>query len=225
MLLVVAGIVTAAAYVLEDGNPDLRPGEAIPHAAQTRALLAGIPQRGIELGDPRAALALVEFGDLQSAQCARFAAAVLPYLLRSYVRPGKLRLLFRSIDLLGPDSLRAARMAAALSQQDRLFQFATLMYHNLGMPNTGYVTDTYLRALAGAIAGAHVARALGALNSPATDRQLRQTQELGARLNISGAPVFLLQRSGRRPILLRPAKLTVASFAAALRQAQDTAGP
>ena len=58
--------------------------------AEVAALLAGIPQRGNTLGDPNAPVTVQFFGDLQCPYCRRFTLEVLPSLIQSYVRPGKL---------------------------------------------------------------------------------------------------------------------------------------
>jgi len=64
--------------------------------AEVAAQLAGIPQRGNTLGDPRAPVTVQFFGDLQCPYCRPFTLEVLPSLIQSYVRPGKLKIAYRS---------------------------------------------------------------------------------------------------------------------------------
>jgi len=219
LLVSTAGVVIVVISVVRgNGGPNLTPGQPVPGAVQTQALFAGIDQHGIELGDPRAPVTLVEFGDLQCAPCAQFSREVLPQIVSRYVRSGKLLLVFRAIDLLGDDSLRAAQMAVALGEQNRLFQFVSLMYENQGQANSEYVNDRYLRALATAITGANVPRALRTRGSASVHAQLRSAQQLGAHLQIASAPSFLLYRHGQPPQHLRPGKLAAASFETALQR-------
>src|ERR1700730_10245852 len=152
-LVVTAAAITAVLVaVLSSGSTSqLAPGRPVPGAAKTLALFAGIPQRGIALGDPHAPVTLVEFGDLQCPSCAIFANDALPKIVSRYVRPGRVQLVFRALDFIGRDSQRAANMAEALGAQNHLWQFVDLAYRNQGLENSSYVTDTYLRALAGAI--------------------------------------------------------------------------
>ena len=214
--LAVAAVLVA---VLDSGSTsDLKPGKPVPAAAQTLALFAGIPQRGIALGNPQAPITLVEFGDLQCPACAQFAEHALPAIVSSYVRSGRVLLVFRGLDFIGGDSQRAARMAGAVSQQNRMFQFNELLYRNQGAENSGYVTDTYLRALAGAIPDVDVARALTERNSPAVQAQLRQAQVLARRLGLKSTPSFLLYRSGTTPRKFEPASLDADSFEGAFER-------
>jgi len=220
--LLVTVLIAAAvlAAVLTSGSTsDLAPGRPVPGAAQTLALFAGIPQRGPALGDPRAPLTLVEFGDLQCPSCADFATRVLPTLLARYVRRGRLRLEFRALRVIGADSERAARMAGALGLQDRMWQFNDLMYRNQGLENSGYVTDTYLRALAGAIPGVDVPRVLIDRASPAVSAELDQAHAQAQQLGLQGTPAFLLARPGRPPRVLTPAGPESGSYACPIERA------
>jgi protein-disulfide isomerase len=224
--LLVAGAAIAAvllAVLMSGSTSELAPGKPVPGAPQTLSLLAGIPQQGATLGDPRAPATLVEFGDLQCPACAAFATGSLPGIVARYVRTGRVRLLFRPLDLTGHDSERAARMALAVGAQDRMWQFTELMYRNQGLENSGYVTDRYLRALAGAIPGVDVARALSQRGTPSVEAQLRQARELAGAAGVGSTPSFLLTTAGRRPQRLSAAELEAGSLGAALQRA--SAGP
>jgi protein-disulfide isomerase len=217
-LLVTAFAVLAVLIaVLSSGSTSqLAPGKPVPEAAQTLALFAGIPQHGNTLGDPHAPLTLVEFGDLQCPSCALFAQSALPSIVAHYVRPGRVLLVFRGLHFIGSDSLRAARMAYALGKQDHLWQFIDLMYSNQGLENSSYVTDTYLRALAGAIPSVDVAQALIQRNSPGVQNQIDQAQALAQQLHLQDTPTFLLSRTGASPQRFSPASLDPESFSGPL---------
>jgi protein-disulfide isomerase len=215
LLVTTALIATVLTAVLSSGSTsELAPGKPVPGAAQTLGLLAGIPQHGITLGNPRAPVTLVEFGDLQCPSCAVFAQDALPAIVSRYVRPGRVLLVFRGLDFIGHDSERAARMAGALGEQNRLWQFVELMYRNQGLENSSYVTDTYLRALAGAIPGVDVARAIAARESAGVQAQLQDARQLARSLQLASTPSFLLSPSGGPPRRFSPAGLDSGSFQA-----------
>ena len=225
--LVVTAAVIAAVLVAVLGSgstSQLAPGRPVPGAARTLALFAGVPQHGIALGNPEAPVTLVEFGDLQCPSCALFADDALPAIVARYVRPGRVLLVFRGLDFIGQDSQRAARMAAALGEQNHLWQFVDLMYRNQGLENSSYVTDTYLRALAGAIPGVDVAGALAARASAGVQAQLDEAQALARQFGLRSTPSFLLSRSGTPPRRFSPSSLEPSSFSQPLEKLLAGAG-
>ena len=219
-LIVTAVLIAAVAIaVLTSGSTSqLAPGKPVPGAAQTLALLRGIPQHGDELGSPRAPVTLVELGDLQCPACAIFAQDALGAIVSGYVRTGRVLLVFRGLHILGGDSLRAARMAEALGEQNRMWQFVELMYRNQGAENSSYVTDTYLRALSSAIPGVDVARALAARGSSYVQGKLAEAQALARAFHVTSTPSFLLSRTGAPPRRFSPESLESGAFTAPLRK-------
>jgi len=204
-------IVAAAVAISQAGGSSGGAGGAVQGGPETRALFQGVPQHGITLGDPNAPVTLTEFGDLQCPFCRQYAEAVLPTVVKRYVRTGQLRLEFRNLTFLGPDSVRAARVAAAAGRQDRLWQFIDLAYRNQGEENSGYVTDAYLRGIARA-AGVDTAEAFGAAGGGAVSAQLDAAAADAQRFQIDSVPSFLLARAGEQPHRLSPASLTLGAF-------------
>jgi protein-disulfide isomerase len=201
------------------GSPStsqLAPGKPVPEAGGVRKLFAGIPQHDATLGDPSAPVTLVEFGDLQCPSCAIFAHDALPTIVSRYVRSGRVLLVFRGLHIIGADSLRAARMAYALGEQNHLWEFADLMYANQGAENSSYVTDKYLQALAGAIPGVDVKLALLRRASPTVTNAIAQAAAQATQLQLKGTPSFLLSRTGQPPRRFTPAGLDSGSFTGAI---------
>ncbi len=198
LLVSVCAVGAVAIAVLTSGSTaQLTPGKPVPGTAQTLALFAGIPQSGIALGNPSAPVTLEEFGDLQCPVCAAYAEDALPSIVNRYVRDGHVRLEFRNLDSIGSDSARAARMAGALAEQNHLWEFIDLMYKNQGAENTGYVTNRYLQALAAAIPGVDVSRALGARSSATVEGQIDQARASAQQLHLQSTPSFVLVRGGQ----------------------------
>jgi protein-disulfide isomerase len=220
LLVSVLAVGAVAIAVLTSGSTSqLAPGKPVPGAAQTRALFAGIPQHGVELGSATAPVTLVEFGDLQCPACAAYAENALPVIVSRYVRGGRVRLVFRSLYSIGSDSLRAARMAGALGEQHHLWEFIDLMYKNQGAENTSYVTDRYLEALASAIPGVDVSQALRERSSAAVQAEIDQARAQAQRLHLQSTPSFLLGRTGQPGHVLSPTDLSSASLTGPLDQA------
>jgi protein-disulfide isomerase len=208
-------VVVVVAVVISQGGDD-DPGKTDTTAATTQEGLAGIPQRGVTLGNPDAPATLLEFADLQCPFCAEYATQALPTVVDRYVRPGKLKLQLRLLAFLGPDSKRGADVAAAATLQNRLWQFSELFYRNQGPENSGYATDQFLRGLARETPGLDVAQVSKDLDSPAATRLLRQADRQAKALGVTGTPSFFIVRRGAMPEPLEVSSLDADSFTSAL---------
>jgi protein-disulfide isomerase len=85
------------------GNSTKPPAKGSPASgvATTEALFAGIPQKGNTLGSPKAPVTLQEFADLQCPVCQAYTLDSMPTLIQNYVRPGKVRMVFHQLPILG----------------------------------------------------------------------------------------------------------------------------
>ena len=149
LVVVVAAVVAGTLLATgDDEGGGATTGVELAGADETRALLEGIPQDGTAIGAPDAPVTLVEFADLQCPFCAQWATDAFPDLVEEYVRPGKLRIEFRGLTFIGPDSEKALRAALSAGEQDKLWQTVELLYQNQGGENTGWVSDELLDAVA-----------------------------------------------------------------------------
>jgi protein-disulfide isomerase len=112
-------------------------------------LLRGIPQQGLVLGDPKAPVELVEFGDLQCTFCKAYSEDVLPAIIENQVKKGEVKLDFRNFTIIGEDSTLAGAAALAAGEQGRGWSYIELFYRNQGEENSGYAADdAFLKAIA-----------------------------------------------------------------------------
>jgi protein-disulfide isomerase len=216
---VMVAVLVAIAIALGGGGDEAGTTTGKPEGtAEVLELYEGIPQRGVELGNPSAPYTLTEFADLQCPFCGEYARNALPAVVRRYVRTGKLKLVFRSLKFIGEDSEEAARMAQAAGQQGRLFQFVELVYRNQGAEETGWVDDEYLRRIAAAV-GIDVERAMAARDSAAVTAELDRAIAEGKAAKVESTPWFLIAKAGGKPRRLEVEALT----AGAVTEALDTA--
>lgn len=195
-----------------------RAGESAssPSAGST-AYLSGIPQQGAALGKPDAPVTLVEFADVQCPYCAAWSNGAFEEIVRDYVRPGKVRIVFSGLAFVGPDSETGLRFALAAGNQGKLWQALHLIYANQGAENSGWVTDDFLRETGASIRGLDTERALRESGTPQVDRQLAAAREAAMQLGARGTPSFAAGRAGQT---LQP--VAVSSLeAAALRPTLD----
>jgi len=116
--------------------------------AEVNQELAGIPQRGMVLGDPKAPVELVEFGDLQCPVCKGFSEDVLPPIIENQVKNGEVKIEFRNFTIIGEQSPPAGAAALAAGAQGRGWNYVELFYKNQGAENSGYADDAFLESIA-----------------------------------------------------------------------------
>src|SRR5205823_8729 len=71
---------------------------------EVSSLLHGIPQDGDALGSAGAPVTLQYFGDLECPICRRFTVGALTPIINRWVRRGKLRIEYRSLETASPDA-------------------------------------------------------------------------------------------------------------------------
>jgi protein-disulfide isomerase len=215
------GAVAAAAAVLVAGAIAVSSGGGAKPAppATTSTLLAGIPERDGVLGDPKAPVTVTEYVDLQCPVCARAAESTLPALIRDEVRTGRVKLAVRTLHFLGPDSERAARVAAGAERQGRLWAFLEAFYARQGTENSGYVTDGFLRDVAKA-AGVDAGKALGQADSSFATGRLERANADAARMSVQGTPTLTVRRAGGPERVLKASPLDAAAVQAELAAAR-----
>jgi protein-disulfide isomerase len=185
--------------------------------AESKSLLAGIPQHGNALGSPSAPVRLIEYADPQCPYCALYARYVFPVLVREYVRPGSVELVYRGLGFIGFDSEIALRAAVAAGGQNRFWNVIDLIYRNQG-PENAWLTEAFLRQIVTG-AGANAPQAMAARGNAAVTARLNAWSTLASTHGVKGVPAFFLGRRGApvRRLLLR--RLDLAQFRGPLDRA------
>jgi protein-disulfide isomerase len=187
---IAAGVAAAAVAIVAAVSSS---SEAPAPNREAAALFAGIQERDGVLGDPRAPITVTEYVDLQCPVCAEASKQTLPPLINDYVKTGKVKLQARTLSFLGPDSVRAAKVAAGAQQQGRLWPFLETFYASQGSENSGYVTDDFLRDVAQA-AGVDSGKALDFANTAEAQKALDRADSDAAAVKADSTPTFTVKR-------------------------------
>jgi protein-disulfide isomerase len=230
-LLTLGGVVAAAAVVVVvaivvssggGGNEASdRPAAvqnasgAIPGQKESSEMLAGIPQEGIYLGKADAPVRLVEFADLQCPICREYTLQSLPQLVQDYVRTGKVRMEFRNLSFLGDDSVTAGQAASAAAKQNKLWNFADVLYYNQGEENTGYVTQQFIDRVNKA-AGVDSAEADAFAKSAAAREPLGAANTLANQYGVDSTPTILVGKRGGTLKTVEAAATDVGAYKSAI---------
>jgi protein-disulfide isomerase len=148
----VAGLLVV---VLTSDSSSISKATASPQESRaikrTEALLAGIPQHGTVLGNPKAPVTLQFFGDLQCKESRQVMLGALPILIRHWVRGGKLRIRYRSLETDTRDEgefLDQQIAALAAGRQEKMWTFIDLFYREQQPEFTRYADDAFLEGIA-----------------------------------------------------------------------------
>ncbi len=186
------------------------------------SLLQGIPQSGITLGNPNAPVTLQYFGDLECPICKEFTLGALGPLIQKYVRTGKVKIEYRSMQTATREreTFQTQQVAAlAAGKQNLMWHFIELFYHEQGEEDTGYVTESYLQGLAAQVPGLNLSDWSSARNEPAYANQVISDAQAANKVGFTGTPSFLIGKTGEPTQKLEYASLTdPASFEAAIEK-------
>lgn len=165
-------------------------------STETTQLLQGIPQQGNALGRAGAPVTLVNYSDLQCPFCAEWSRRAFPDLVREYVRTGKVRVEFRGLAFLGPESDTGLRAALAAGEQGKLWHVVDLLFRNQGPENSGWLTDDTLRQVGASVDGLDVQQMLE--RGPAMTPKMQEAQAAATASGINGTPSFEVGPTGGR---------------------------
>ena len=214
----IAAALIAASVIGAGGKEPTAAPPATVSGADADALLARIPRQGPVLGRPGAPVTLVEFADLQCPFCAQWSRQAFPAIVRDYVRTGKVRIVFRGLAFIGPDSEKALRFAGAAGLQDKLWYAVDLLYANQGPENSGWVTDNLLAGIGAAIPAFDLQQALADTSSARVEAEISAAQQAADRLGVRSTLSFAAGRTGGKLTLV-----TLTSLSAdALRPTLDS---
>jgi protein-disulfide isomerase len=201
---VVAVVVVAIVVILiatggsKSGIPSSK-HEQTSVTKQITSLIGGIPQSGNALGSPTAPVTLKYFGDLECPVCREFTLGALPQIIQKYVRAGKVRVEYHSMETATrePEVFKTQQVAAyAAGKQNKAWNFIETFYHEQGEEDSGYVTEKYIQGLASQIPGLNLSQwssdrgNLEFSNEVETDKQIANNE------GFDGTPSFLIGRTG-----------------------------
>ena len=143
---------------------------------------------GPSKGAPDAPLVMVEFSDFQCGYCRVFWREALPKTEERYIRPGKLRFVYRHMAIQGEGSILAAQAASCAHDQGKFWE-----YHDRLFSTTGPLAFTASRLKRQATELALDERSFAAcVDGKRHAQQIEAETMLGHVLGANGTPAFLI---------------------------------
>jgi protein-disulfide isomerase len=170
--------------------------------AEVKTLIDGIPQSGNTLGDPNAPVTLKYFGDLECPICKEFTLNILPTLIPKYVRTGKLKIEYHSLETATrePGIFKTQQEAAyAAGKQNLAWYFIETFYHEQ-LPeeeeDAGGVTESFIQGIASQVPGLDLADWTAARGESKYANEVESDAQAANQAGFTGTPSFLIGRTG-----------------------------
>jgi len=195
--IVVAGLVIAGAVVYTSGGFSSKSKNTAglevtaPNQAAVGQAAAVAEDNDPFIGDPKAPVTLIEFGDFQCPFCGKFFREVESKIIAKYVKTGQVRFVYRDFAFLGPESEDAAAAAECANEQGKFWQYHDYLYNHQSGENQGAFSRDNLK---------NFARTLGLSNQQFdscldtgkyTDKVRKDTAD-GRANGVNGTPGFLI---------------------------------
>ena len=220
-LAVGVAALVAVVLVLVVGHGGSSAGSTTSTSASTvtsAAPLGSVPQHGDTLGKPGAPVSLVVFEDPQCPYCRSWNVDSLSTVVSQFVQTGRIKLVYRGVVIIGPDSVRGLRAIYAAGLQNKLWDMADELYARQRAENSGWITNRVILEAAAA-AGANGKAVLANMGAPAVSAALRQAQADAKAAQLQGTPTFVLEQPPAVSRQLNVPGLDPSSFVAALSAA------
>jgi len=143
------------------------------------------------LGDPNAPITLVEFGDYQCHFCNVFFHSTEDDILKNYVDTGKVRMIFKDYNIIGPDSVTASHGAHCANDQGLFWEYHDILYSNWTGENNGWASSENLLKFAKEINLNIDEWSECMINTPHSQRILASNND-AKDLGITGTPAFFV---------------------------------
>ncbi|MFY9493358.1 MAG: DsbA family protein [Minisyncoccia bacterium] len=180
--IMVAGLLVAGAvWFRGSGNVDTT--ATVGGAKPIKVELGNLPP----LGEEKAKVAIVEFGDYQCPFCGRFFQQTEPMIREQYVKTGQVKFIWRDFAFLGPESFWAAEAARCANDQGKFWQYHDVLFNRQNGENQGAFSKDNLKKFAGEL-GLDQTAFDACLDSGQHTQAVKDDTDNGRLAGVSGTP-------------------------------------
>lgn len=123
--ILIAGVmISGSVLYLVNKTPNSASPEENPISVQATT----VTDRDVILGDPKAPVTIIEYGDYQCPFCERFFSETEPLIREKYVNAGTVRMIYRNFAFLGQESIDAAEASECAKDQKKFWAFHDGIY-------------------------------------------------------------------------------------------------
>jgi len=159
------------------------------------------------IGSSDAPLTLVYWLDFQCPFCKRFDLQTLPLLVSRYVNTGKMKIVFKDFQFLGPDSETGGLFERAIWElyPDKYFEWHQAMFEAQDEEGAGFGSRESIVALIKKIGGMDTNKILSLIDQNIEEykAEMAQDQQEGFQYGVQGTPGFVIGKDvvyGAQPL-------------------------
>ena len=208
--IIIAGVIIASAVLFASKQPTQpvatnpqQPQQAAPAVDVNKVKTDGEPF----IGNPNAPVTMAYWYDYQCPFCQRNEEDTMPQIVKNYVDTGKLKIVFKDYEFLGPDSQTLGQFSRAVWAEapDKFYAWHKAIYDNQGTENTGWATQSKILSITTSVLGASDTAKVAALvksNGTEYQKEMDADKAEGTAMGISGTPGAIIGKqliSGAQP--------------------------
>jgi protein-disulfide isomerase len=146
------------------------------------------------LGDPNSPITLVEFGDYQCHYCNVFFQTIEDDIIKNYVKTGKVKMIFKDYNIIGPDSINASHGAHCANEQGLFWEYHDILYSNWTGENNGWASPRNLTIFAEEV-NADMDKWTQCMNEKSHAITINESNDDARALELTGTPAFFVINS------------------------------
>ena len=143
------------------------------------------------LGNSDAPITLVEFGDYQCHFCNVFFKSTEEDIIENYVKTGKVKMIFKDYNIIGPDSINASHGSHCANDQGMFWEYHDILYSNWTGENNGWASSENLIKFAQEI-GLDLDKWSECMSNGKHSQTILASNEDAGKLGLTGTPAFFV---------------------------------
>lgn len=213
--ILIAGLIIAVAITRSNRAP-----AAVPTTGTGAPTQAAVNIKDVHtdkepfVGNTNAPVTLAYWSDFQCPFCKKFETESFRQIMDNYVNTGKVKIVFKDFQFLGPDSATAALSARAIWDlyPDRYFDWREALFAKQDNENGGFGDEASVMALTKTISGIDVDKVAVKIKEKSAEYQkaIDADRDEATKFGIQGTPGFV---TGTKMI---PGAVAYSSFATAI---------
>ena len=188
-------IAVVVIIVVAGGGSSKSGGDPISNGTnkEVAQIVKGMEQNKLTLGKTTAPTTLYMYGDLQCPICKEYVEEILPEIISTDVKQGKVKLTYRDFIIISEESIPAGEAAYAAGEQGKGWSFIETFYRNQGEERSGYVTDGFIESIAEGAGVPDMAKFNEERKSGKFKKEVEKTTEQAQTFGFEGTPSFAVE--------------------------------